>query len=415
MHVLIIGHGRDMPHHLAELDDSVTISVLCETAATVKVRESHRIARVLGVRSAQQRDEWLMLAKGVHQIDQIDVVCAFGEWHQDIAADSGTLLGVRAHAPSTVRNVHDKSTVRAELARCGVDVVPAAVVHSGTEVAKFIVQTKAPCIVKPVDGVASQGISLVQDPAEAAEAFDRAVRAGVAPNATAVLVERYLEGPQFSVEMLSGNGECHPVSMSRKYSDATTFVELGHVAPAPISPQLRDEIVEFCAAVAAALGVTRGATHTEVVVTPDGPHVIETHLRLGGDDIARLVEHSTSVVLEAELAREALGRDSSDTVLSGPRAAQASAIWFVPSTARGTLREVLGLAEAREAEGVVSVDVLLDQGSALRELASSRDRVASVRAVGPDPATAVRRAQDAAALLTVVAELTTDPANWAFV
>lgn len=407
MHILIIGHGRDMPHHIAEVDATATISLLCETAALAKVRKSPLIARVLGVRSAQSRDEWLMLAECVHGIDPIDVVCAFGEWHQDIAAEIGARLGVRAHAPSTVRNVHDKSAMRAKLADCEVDFVPAAMVHSGAEAAEFVAQTKAPCIVKPVDGVASQGISLVRNTVEAAAAFDRAVGAGVAPDATGVLIERYLEGPQFSVEMLSGSGGCHPVSITRKYSDAATFVELGHVAPAPITPQLRDEIFEFCAAAVAALGVSRGATHTEVVVASDGPHVIETHLRLGGDDIPRLVEDSTSVVLEAELAREALGYGYSDTVLSGPQASRASGIWFVPSTARGTLRELRGLAEARAAEGVVAVDVLLGEGSTLRELASSHDRVASVRAVGPDPATAVRRAQAAAALLTVVMELET--------
>lgn len=63
----------------------------------------------------------------------------------------------------------------------------------------------------------------------------------------------------------------------------------------------------------------------------------------------------------------------------------------------------------------VAVDVLLGEGSDLRELTSSHDRVASVRAVAPDPATAVLRARHAASLLTVVAELATTPAQGSLV
>ncbi|QHT57567.1 ATP-grasp domain-containing protein [Cellulomonas sp. H30R-01] len=403
MHVLILGHGRHMPATLRALDPSTTVSVLCEIAAVPRVRDLAQVSRLVGVTAGAPVDEWVELARGVHNAAPVDVVAAFGEWLQDVAAAVGEALGARSHAPSTVRDVHDKTRTRAVLAAAGLDDVRRGAVTRVDQAQDVVASVGTPCIVKPGDGVGSRGVTLVERPADAARAFLAAT--GGRPDAVdaPVVVEEYLVGPQFSVDMVGHGGEHRVLGVVRKYSDPASFVELGHVAPAPVAPDDRDALARAAVAAVTALGVTEGATHTELVLTARGARIIETHLRLGGDDIPRLVEDTTGVVPEREAARSVLRLGPESAPVTDPRGA-ASAIWFVPARVAGRLVELRGLDAARAADGVVAVDVLRATGADVRPLAESSDRVASVRAVGPDPRTALERARVAAALVRVVVE-----------
>lgn len=146
------------------------------------------------------------------------------------------------------------------------------------------------------------------------------------------------------------------------------------------------------------MGITTGPSHTEVVWTVRGPRIIETHVRLGGDDIPRLVQDTTGVHLEEEVARILLDLPPAP---SREAAATASAIWFVATPVSGELIDVLGVQAAESAEGVVAVDRLAAPGTVLAGLESSGDRVVSVRAVGATPDEAVARARNAASLIRV--------------
>jgi biotin carboxylase len=289
--------------------------------------------------------------------------------------------------------------MRQRLLELGVDQVHYTVVESTEQAVAAVANAGTPCIVKPLDGVGSRGVSLVRSAEEVSPAYDRA--AGT-DHSWPVIVETYLEGPEFSVEMLVANGQCHPIAITAKYTDSQSFVEIGHVVPAPLATGIEELIYSFCSAVVSALGIERGATHTEVILTDEGPHCVETHVRLGGDDIPRLVEDAASVRLERELAREIIGREySTEALASPPPARRAAAIWFVPAAGTGILKSVEGIDGAKALEGVQAVDMLLPAGTSVNGIASSHDRIVAVRAVGPDPQTALHRAQAAAETLTV--------------
>ena len=56
-----------------------------------------------------------------------------------------------------------------------------------------------------------------------------------------------------------------------------------------------------------ALGVEFGATHTEIVLGDAGPRVIETHIRMGGDEIPALAFDATDVDLADCVVRQTVG------------------------------------------------------------------------------------------------------------
>ena len=330
----------------------------------------------------------MALAAAVHELHPFSRIATFGETDQDRCAVIGKALGIATHSPRIVELVHDKQAMRARLRETGVDTTASAVVANIAALSAFVGDHGFPCVAKPVAGSGSVGVAVVRDESSLARAFDRASgRFEGLPDA-GVLVEQFHEGAQFSVEAFSDRGEHQVVAITRNFSDPTNFVGLGHVSPADLTTQDQKEIQYFVERVLDTLGVEFGATHTEIVLGEAGPRVVETHIRMGGDEIPALAFDATGVDFADCVVRQTVGEKVlSDirTVLAENRPARSSAIWFLAAPAAGELVDITGLDEAGETEGVTEVKLLVRPGSTIGNLESSDSRIAYVRAVGKTP------------------------------
>lgn len=420
-HVLVVGTGQQYPELIRDTGPGAQTSVLCrrELLPYVRAVDQHRV--VAGVGADSPDDEWLALARAIHQVQPITRVVAFGELDQDRAALVGTALGVGGPTPQTVTWVYDKDAMRARLRATGVDDTPSARVTAVDDLRRFITAHGLPCIVKPVSGAGSVGVSVLHSAAEAESAFARAgARFDGVPDA-GVLVERFHTGPQYSVEALSEAGEHQVLAVTAKYSHPESLVELGHVVPADLDDRDLLACRELVSRVLDALGVESGATHTELVLTGDGPRVIETHIRPAGDEIPALVSAVTGVDLATCLARQAVG----DKVLPDVRATLAGppentgsaqhtgyeAIWFTLPAAGGTLVEIRGLDRISD-DPRLTVRALLDPGEQVVHPANSDSRVAYVRARADTAAAAVSLAREAAESVTAVIDIPANRPRW---
>ena len=135
-----------------------------------------------------------------------------------------------------------------------------------------------------------------------------------------------------------------------------------------------------------ALGVEFGATHTEIVLGEAGPRVIETHIRMGGDEIPAPAFDATGVDLADCVVRQ--GREGAfphpHRAGREPARPQLGNL-FLAAAAAGELVDMSGLDEAGETEGVTEVKLLVRPGSTIGNLESSDSRIAYVRAVGKTP------------------------------
>ncbi|MFH8260332.1 ATP-grasp domain-containing protein [Streptomyces roseolus] len=398
-HVLIVGTGRDFPARIRAAHPGARTTVFCRLDSVGRVRAPGDNARVLGLRDDAPEQEWVDLAAAVHARDPFTRIGTFGERNQNHYALIAEALGLTAHRPDTVHLVHDKRAMRARLSEAGVDSTAGVRVADVDELRAFVRRHGLPCVVKPVSNSGSAGITKVTDESELAEAFARADGSyGDLPNA-GVLVEEFLDGPQFSVEAVSEAGEHQVVAITAKFSDPATFVELGHVTPAPLADGDRDRIHAYVGAVLDALGVEFGPTHSEICLTEKGPRLIETHVRMGGDEIPALVRDATGVDIDDCAARQTLGETVLPAVratLAEPRPPRCSAVWFVALEATGVLDRVARLEEARALPGVTQVTLLARPGAEAGGLTSSESRVAFARAVAETPEEATRAARAAA-------------------
>lgn len=409
-HVLIVGSGGSVAGMLRSYGaGGVRTSVVCRLSSLSRIRDPEAHERVVAVGRDASEQEWCRAARLVHRDDPCTAIACYGELDQHRAALIAEDLGLDWHSRATVAAVQDKLAMRASLAAAGLDDTRHAEVRSLDELLGFLRAAPGDVVVKPVDGTASVGVSRVGDPAGAAAAWERA-RDGGEWSSGRVMVESALDGPQVSVECFSEHGRHVVVATTAKSSTPTTLVEVGHVCPAGhVDPAVH----ELTVAALDALGVRAGATHTELVRTPAGPRVIETHLRLAGDDIPDLVRDVTGIDLYrctvgATLGGRILSPSGSIDPVRAP-VALAAAIWFLAVDADGELVEVRGEQQSRTAAGVSELAVWAVPGASVRRLGSSKDRLGQVRTVADTTAEVTRRARHAASLVRFVVDATRDP------
>ncbi|MEY9877481.1 biotin carboxylase [Streptacidiphilus sp. MAP12-33] len=398
-HVLVVGTGRDFPARIRGLRSGTRTTVICDVAYVGRVADPGGNHRVIGVRGDAPMQEWVDLAAAVHRSDPFTRIGSFGERDQHPYAAIGQALGLTAHSRDTVALAHDKEAMRRRLRERGVDATASARVEDVGALRSFVRDHGLPCIVKPVSSSGSAGVTKVCSEGELDAAFASAGGSYLGIDNPGVLVEEFLEGPQFSVEAFSEAGEHQVVGITGKYSDPRTYVELGHVTPAELPAGQREEIEDHLVRVLDALGVEFGPTHTEIVLTEQGPRLIETHVRMGGDRIPELTRDVTGVDIDDCAARQTLGEkvlpDIRTQLTASARTEKASAIWFSAIDASGILEAIHGLEAARQLPAVTEVVPLTSEGAQVGAPTTSESRLAYARALSDTPQAAVAAARQA--------------------
>lgn len=405
--ILIIGGGSGLQPRLRRTSTHVSTSVICRASVLGWVHQLEENRAVVVLHDDSPLDVWLAAARHLHAEWPIDAVASLAEIDQDKAAAIAFDLGLPFHSPATVAAVHDKVAMRNALNGAGVESIPFAQVADVSELEDFFIEHGAPLLLKPVKGRASAGIAVIHSKADLEDAF-LLTRDAKAPRLEKSLpmVERYVEGPEFSVEAITHEGVHYVFGVTEKFKDDRTKVELGHVVPARITQHESDSLVAHVRRCLSALGIRQGLTHSEVILGANGPVLVETHLRQAGDQIIELVEAATGIDLTELLLEQIAGVDiaQSPAVIARqerPIYQAAGAIRYVAKDVVGTLDHLDGLAGVAETDGVDAAEQLLADGSQLKGLLSSYSRIASVRVHAEDSDSAVKLADEALGQLCV--------------
>ncbi len=269
--------------------------------------------------------------------------------------------------------------------------------------------TPGPYVVK-ADGLAGGKGVLVTDDVEAARSWARECLEGrFAEAGDTVIIEEYLEGPELSVFVLTDGVTFVPFGTARDYTrlgnggTGPNTGGMGCFAPVPLPPGLLDAIhSDVVTPVLAELRARdidyRGFLYTGLVLTADGPRVLEFNCRLGdpeaqvvlprlrGDFGAMLMAAATGRGLDQESIRW-WEKAAVDVVLASPG--------YPDATRAG--QPIHGLHLVTHLDDVL----VFHSGTRFKrgEIVSSGGRVINVVGMGTDIPTARRHAYDAAALI----------------
>lgn len=124
-----------------------------------------------------------------------------------------------------------------------------------------------------------------------------------------VLIEQFIEGPEFSVEIIVWNGKVNVLTVTdKKTTGAPHFVELGHNQPSCYSNEDVETLKAAAVAGVKALGVNNCACHAEAKLMDGKAYLMEIGARLGGDFISTELTHlSTGIDMVAAAINVALG------------------------------------------------------------------------------------------------------------
>lgn len=213
-------------------------------------------------------------------------------------------------AQSTARR--DKSVMAAAVRAAGLRAVQELKTGDVDEaIAWAAARDDWPVVVKPLDSAGTDGVALCED-ADAIRAAFAAVLGR--PNALQganeqLLVQELLKGTQLFCDSVSWDGVHH---VSEVWRDTKIRIE-GNLAYdfeelLDYRGEQQDQVVAYVKQVLDALGIKYGPAHTEVMLTKDGPVLVESGARLHGsirdDVIDRCTPSHVTVTVDAYLRPE---------------------------------------------------------------------------------------------------------------
>lgn len=175
-------------------------------------------------------------------------------------------------------------------------------------------QFSFPVIVKPTDRSGSRGVTKVNSLDEVNNAIKKALDISLANRA---IVEEFIEGREFSVEMISYQGKHYPLAITDKVTTGSPyFVETEHHQPADISNEVRENINQCVIKALDVLKIENGASHSEVFLLNNGAiRIVEIAGRMGGDLIgSHMVILSTGYDFVKGVIEVALGEFSAPQI-----------------------------------------------------------------------------------------------------
>ncbi len=271
------------------------------------------------------------------------------------------------------------------------------VMHAaGVPTAGTLADAQAPCVVKADGLAAGKGVFVCRTEAEVADALARARSLG-----EAIVVEELLEGEEVSLFALCDGDHALPLAPAQDFKRLLDGDEgpntggMGSYSPVPgLTAEEAEHLVEsihrpVLRELAARGAPFQGLLYAGMMLTDDGPRVLEFNCRFGDPETQAILPRLEGDLLEA-LAAAAAGTLAGVELAAGPQGAVTvvlAAGGYPGKPETGVALE--GIADA-EAEGAL----VFHAGTALRggALVSSGGRVLNVTGIGASVAEARERA-----------------------
>ena len=254
----------------------------------------------------------------------------------------------------------------------------------------FCEQFTTNAILKPSRNSGSRGIAKVEK-GISKDAFDRLYRRALDESRDhQVLIEQFIEGPEFSVEVIVWNGEPHVLAVTdKKTTEAPYFVELGHNQPSVFPEEIQQKLKDGAIAGIKALGLSNCAAHCELKVQDGEVYLMEIGARMGGDFISTELTHlSTGIDMVAATISVVLGMEPNFQPTEEKHGVCIR--YFTPKP--GKLLSIEGKEALKDAH-VYDAEIYHKIGDMIPEVKSSLDRSGHVIVTDMDAPSAIKRAE----------------------
>jgi biotin carboxylase len=360
-----------------------------------------RLADVFEKIDLKDKDGMLEAARRHRVAAGLDGVFTAGTDFSATVAYVAEQLGLPGVSYEVALNASDKARMRACFRLAGVPHPRFAVVDAASRPAADVPcdhlnDLALPVVVKPVDNMGARGVVKIVDRASLSEAIADASRFARSGN---VIVEEFIEGPEFSIDSVVVNGRVIPTGVAdRHIRFEPYFVEVGHTIPTKISEAEESDLLAVFADGVRALGIENGVAKGDVFLGPDGPVIGEIAARLSGGYMSGWTfPLSSGVDLTGAALDQALGIGPGSLEPSQTHTAAERAL----ISCDGIVAEMVGVDRARNVEGVRELFLRASSGATVRFPRNNVEKCGNVIAVAEGRETAVAAAERAIASMVV--------------
>jgi biotin carboxylase len=251
--------------------------------------ERYRIA------GSKHVDDLIAAARQWHAEERFDGVLTFSESAVVAVAAVAEALGLPGVGVEAARTSRNKLLMRQAHERHGVPRPRFRLVPDVDAALAAAEEFGYPVILKPTLGAASNFVFRLDGPDDVRLRFPQAVEGiarmnwytmepeGLDVGPHGLLVESFLDGPEFLTESLIWDGEVVVASIvDRVTVEGATFDDDVHHAPTALGPEQVAAVHRVVAAAARAQGLDRSVLHAEVRFHEGEPHLLEIAVRPGG-------------------------------------------------------------------------------------------------------------------------------------
>lgn len=244
----------------------------------------------------------------VSRLEGYDIACviAGSEYGIPYADRLSYILGLPGNDPSTTPYRTDKLHMHRALKRAGLRHIRTVPVRSEEDITEF--WSGKPVIVKPSASVATIGVHLCQTLDECLEAYreDRGTGGWTGGGVGEIVLQDYIDGPEFIVNTLSRDG-VHRITDMWAYWKQNVGCGVAYDCAMTVSDPTDSDraTADYALKVLDAVGMMNGPAHLEIKSDADGPVLIEINARpMGGHFTVRSLDialghHITDIALRS--------------------------------------------------------------------------------------------------------------------
>lgn len=314
---------------------------------------------------------------GIHTVAGI---MSTSEYYIEISAALANRVGLNANNPDIIRHYRDKSLLRTTLsANQEINQPLFMIVDGETGMEKLHELMDFPYIVKPAEDSGSNDVKLCYNRREIEEQVQAILSKEVNMRNQRmhpkVLIEEYIGGDEYSVEVLGTGKDLITIGITEKTTKGSPyFIEDRHIFPSRIPVELTALIERSVQLAIGELGHLNGAVHAEVKVEAGGCYIIEINPRLAGGMIPELIKQATGIDLLELHVRSFI--ESIDSMMY--ETAHYSGIQFVTTSSTGVLKAINGVEEIERFSGFHMASLDSKKGKRVRKPRNSSDRLGYV-------------------------------------
>lgn len=305
-------------------------------------------------------------------------------------------LGLPGHSIETARLACHKLEMKKRFFSENIPVPWFREIKNAGELRQIIKERGCSLVIKPVDSRGARGVLRLNKAIDIEWAFQEAKKNSPSGR---VMAEMWLEGRQLSTESVIYNGFAITCGYSdRNYEFLEKYspyvIENGGQLPSLISDKTKVEVHNLIVKAAKSIGIGQGSVKGDIVVTKDGPKVIELAARLsGGYFCTHEIPLSTGVNIIEAIIKISLGEKPDFNKLA-PKYQKGVAIRFLfPSP--GIASRVIVAGEIRRQKWVKAMQVYVKPKDVLEEITCHPKRAGFVLCIGNSRQEAVKRAKEA--------------------